>query len=198
MGSKFVYIDKKTGQEFQMPVAGKTGTTQNWGDAWSIGYTPYYTSAFWFGFDTPGNSMGMSGTGATLAGPPWGDFMKVIHRDLPYKDWPQPEEGVVKINVCAETGKLCTEGCSQIALWFMTNNVPKEVCDLHGVGRVNTEKRAEDMLQDAMYQTGFTMDDFIDDSDLSTGLDLDSIIENSENQSVDNSINFEDGNSLME
>lgn len=198
MGSKFVYIDKKTGQEFQMPVAGKTGTTQNWGDAWSIGYTPYYTSAFWFGFDTPGNSMGMSGTGATLAGPPWGDFMKVIHRDLPYKDWPQPEEGVVKINVCAETGKLCVEGCSQIALWFMTNNVPKETCDLHGVGRMNTEKRAEDMLQDAMYQTGFTMDDFIDDSDLSTGLDLDSIIENSENQSVDNSINFEDGNSLME
>ena len=199
--SKFIYTDKRTGQEFQMPFAGKTGTTQNWGDAWAIGYSPYYTAAFWFGFDTPGNSMGMSGTGASLAGPPWGDFMKIIHRGLPYKDWPQPEEGtVVKINVCAETGKLCAEGCSQIALWFMSNNVPREICDLHGVGRVNTEKRAEDMLQDALYQTGFTMDDFIDDSDLSTGLDLDSIIENSEKQSVNNSSDFNnfDGNSLME
>lgn len=199
-GSKFIYTDKTTGQEFQMPFAGKTGTTQNWGDAWSIGYSPYYTAAFWFGFDTPGNSMGMSGTGASLAGPPWGDFMKVIHRGLPYKEWPTPEEGVVKINVCAETGKLCAEGCSQIALWFMSNNVPREICDLHGVGRANTEKRAEDMLQDALYQTGFTMDDFIDDSDLSTGLDLDSIIENSEKQSVNNSSDFNnfDGNSLME
>jgi penicillin-binding protein 1A len=198
MGSKFVYVDKKTGQEFQMPVAGKTGTTQNWGDAWAIGYTPYYTAAFWFGFDTPGNSMGMSGTGASLAGPPWGDFMKVIHKGLPYKDWPQPEEGtVVKINVCAETGKLCAEGCSQIALWFMADNVPKETCDIHGVGSANSEKRAEDMLQDAMYQTGFTMDDFIDDSDLSTGLDLDSIIESSESRDEEE-VNFENGNSLME
>ena len=198
MGSKFVYVDKKTGQEFQMPVAGKTGTTQNWGDAWAIGYTPYYTAAFWFGFDTPGNSMGMSGTGASLAGPPWGDFMKVIHKGLPYKDWPQPEEGtVVKINVCAETGKLCAEGCSQIALWFMADNVPKEICDIHGVGSANSEKRAEDMLQDAMYQTGFTMDDFIDDSDLSTGLDLDSIIENSESRDEEE-VNFENGNSWME
>ena len=197
-GSKFIYTDKQTGQEFQMPMAGKTGTTQNWGDAWAIGYTPYYTAAFWFGFDTPGNSMGMSGTGASLAGPPWGDFMKVIHKGLPYKDWPQPEEGtVVKINVCAETGKLCAEGCSQIALWFMADNVPKEICDIHGVGSANSEKRAEDMLQDAMYQTGFTMDDFIDDSDLSTGLDLDSIIENSESRDEEE-VNFENGNSLME
>ncbi|MBR5097352.1 MAG: hypothetical protein IK094_09640, partial [Treponema sp.] len=83
-------------------------------------------------------------------------------------------------------------------LWFITNNVPKETCDLHGVGRVNTEQRSEQMLQDAMYQTGFSMDDFIDDSDLQTGLDLESIIENSENQNDGDSINFEDGNSLME
>lgn len=203
MGSKFVYTDKRTGQEFQMPMAGKTGTTQNWGDAWAIGYSPYYTAAFWFGFDTPGNSMGMSGTGASLAGPPWGDFMKVIHKDLPYKDWPQPEEGVVKINVCDETGKLCVEGCREIALWFMTNNVPKETCDLHGVGHVNTEQRSEQMLQDALYQTGFSMDDFIDDSDLQTGLDLDSIIENSEKQEAapSNELelpDLESGNSLME
>ncbi|MBQ9626318.1 MAG: penicillin-binding protein, partial [Treponema sp.] len=179
-GSKFIYTDKQTGQEFQMPMAGKTGTTQNWGDAWAIGYSPYYTAAFWFGFDTPGNSMGMSGTGASLAGPPWGDFMKAIHKGLPYKDWDQPEEGVVKLNVCAETGKLCVEGCSEIALWFMTNNVPKDYCDVHGSGNFGSEKRSEEMLQDALLQTGFTVDDFIDDSDLQLDLDLDSIIEKSE------------------
>ena len=202
-GSKFIYTDKQTGQEFQMPMAGKTGTTQNWGDAWAIGYSPYYTAAFWFGCDTPGNSMGMSGTGASLAGPPWGDFMKAIHKGLPYKDWDQPEEGVVKINVCAETGKLCVEGCSEIALWFMTNNVPKDYCDIHGSGNVGSEKRSEEMLQDALLQTGFTVDDFIDDSDLQLDLDLDSIIEKSEKyappkeEDFDFS-DFENGNSLME
>ena len=182
MGSKFIYTDKKTGQEFQMPIAGKTGTTQNWGDAWAIGYSPYYTAAFWFGFDTPGNSMGMSGTGASLAGPPWGDFMKAIHKDLPYKDWSQPEEGVVKLNVCAETGKLCVEGCTEIALWFMSGNVPTELCDVHGAGRGSSEKRTEEMLEDALYQTGWSVDDFIDSSELTSDLDLDSIIEKSEIQ----------------
>ena len=202
-GSKFIYTDKQTGQEFQMPMAGKTGTTQNWGDAWAIGYSPYYTAAFWFGFDTPGNSMGMSGTGASLAGPPWGDFMKAIHKGLPYKDWDQPEEGVVKLNVCAETGKLCVEGCSEIALWFMTNNVPKDYCDVHGSGSFGSEKRSEEMLQDALLQTGFTVDDFIDDSDLQLDLDLDSIIEKSERYAPpkEDELDFSDfgnGNSLME
>lgn len=195
MGSKFIYTDKKTGQEFQMPMAGKTGTTQNWGDAWAIGYSPYYTAAFWFGFDTPGNSMGMSGTGASLAGPPWGDFMKAIHKDLPYKDWTQPEEGIVKLNVCAETGKLCVEGCSEIALWFMADNAPKELCDVHGAGSARSEKRAEEMLEDALYQTGFSVNDFIDESDLQLDLDLDSIIENSERNSPSKNKNDLDGES---
>ncbi len=221
MGSKFIYTDKQTGKEFQMPIAGKTGTTQNWGDAWAIGYSPYYTSAFWFGFDTPGNSMGMGGTGASLAGPPWGDFMKAIHRGLAYKDWPQPEDGVVKISVCAETGKLPVEGCDEIALWFMTDNVPKETCDKHGNGARNTEKRSEQMLQDALYQTGFSADDFIDQGDLQLDIDLDKLIKENEasipankeeNTDKDNKpktedihddyefdfSNFDGGNSLMQ
>ena len=68
-GSKFTFVDKQTGKKFDMPVSGKTGTTQNWGDAWAVGYTPYYTCAVWFGFDTPGKSMGMSMTGSSLSGP---------------------------------------------------------------------------------------------------------------------------------
>lgn len=176
-GSKFVYTDKKTGEKFQMPVAGKTGTTQNWADAWAIGYTPYYTAAFWFGFDKPGNSMGMSGTGASMAGPPWGDFMKVIHRDLPYKSWPEPDEGtVVKLEVCSETGKLPVEGCPRIPLWFMSGNVPSEACGKHGGASLNSEKRTEQMLEDAYYQAGVTIDDVIDSSELQLDLDLDSIL----------------------
>jgi penicillin-binding protein 1A len=52
-----------------------------------VGYSPYYTTAVWFGFDRPGNSLGVELTGATLAGPVWGDYMREIHRGLPRRDF---------------------------------------------------------------------------------------------------------------
>jgi len=81
-GSKFTFRDAN-GKAFRMPAAGKTGTPQNWSDAWAVGYTPYYTTAVWFGFDKPGNSLGVDLTGSSLAGPVWGDFMREIHQGLP-------------------------------------------------------------------------------------------------------------------
>ena len=63
-GSKFRFKDKKSGKYFSMPIAGKTGTTQNWSDAWAIGYSPYYTAAVWFGYDKGGQSLGQYGCNA--------------------------------------------------------------------------------------------------------------------------------------
>ncbi|MBR5933625.1 MAG: PBP1A family penicillin-binding protein [Treponema sp.] len=134
-GSKFTFIDKQTGKTFNMPVSGKTGTTQNWGDAWAIGFTPYYTCAVWFGFDTPGKSMGMGMTGATLAGPPWGDFMMFANKDLPFKEFPMPEGKVHKATVCAETGEWPSENCKNVVtLWFMDGTNPTEHCHIHSEG----------------------------------------------------------------
>jgi penicillin-binding protein 1A len=72
--------------DFNMPIAAKTGTSQNWADAWFVGYTPYYTTAIWFGFDMGGASMGQAGTGAGLAGPVWGRYMREIHTGLPRRE----------------------------------------------------------------------------------------------------------------
>jgi penicillin-binding protein 1A len=80
-----------------MPMAGKTGTTQNWGDAWTVGFSPYYTTAIWFGFDTPGNSLGRELTGATAAGPVWAEYMKAIHTGLKRIDFQKPETGLVEM-----------------------------------------------------------------------------------------------------
>ncbi|MDR0602035.1 MAG: PBP1A family penicillin-binding protein, partial [Treponema sp.] len=91
-GSKFTFKDEKENR-FRMPAAGKTGTPQNWSDAWAVGYTPYYTTAIWFGFDRPGNSLGVNLTGATLAGPVWGDYMREIHQGLPFRDFIRPSTG---------------------------------------------------------------------------------------------------------
>ncbi|MDR0322954.1 MAG: PBP1A family penicillin-binding protein, partial [Treponema sp.] len=100
-GSKFVYRDENG--QYTLPVAGKTGTTQNWSDAWVVGYSPYYTTAVWFGFDRPGNSLGIELTGATLAGPVWGDFFREIHRGLPRRNFSRPSSGVIDVSVCAKS-----------------------------------------------------------------------------------------------
>jgi penicillin-binding protein 1A len=132
-GSKMTFLDDK-GKKFRMPSAGKTGTTQNWSDAWAVGYTPYYTTAIWFGFDKPGNSLGLNLTGATLAGPIWGDYMREIHQGLPMKDFARPASGIIDVTVCAKSGLLKTDACDEgeVTLPFLTGTQPTEYCNIHG------------------------------------------------------------------
>ncbi len=91
---------------FEQPTAGKTGTTQNWADAWTLGFTPYYTTAVWFGFDRGGNnSLGVNQTGAVTAGPVWAQYMRDIHQGLPVREFVQPD-GIVEVEVSARSGLL--------------------------------------------------------------------------------------------
>lgn len=91
---------------FDQPTAGKTGTTQNWADAWTMGYTPYYTTAVWFGFDRGGtNSLGVNQTGAVTSGPVWAQYMRDIHDGLPPREFPRPP-GIVETDVSARSGLL--------------------------------------------------------------------------------------------
>jgi penicillin-binding protein 1A len=130
-GAKFTFRDEQ-GNKFKMPAAGKTGTPQNWSDAWTIGYTPYYTAAVWFGFDRPGNSLGVNLTGSTLAGPVWADFMRDIHQGLPPRDFVRPAAGLIDAKVCTKTGLLWTPGCpGDITLPFLEGTQPKQLCDQH-------------------------------------------------------------------
>ncbi|MDR0386602.1 MAG: PBP1A family penicillin-binding protein [Treponema sp.] len=132
VSGKFTFRDE-TGTRYRIPAAGKTGTTQNWSDAWAVGYTPYYTTAIWFGFDKPGNSLGLSLTGATLAGPLWGDYMREIHMGHPAKDFVRPPDGLVDVAVCTHTGLLKTPGCpGSVTLTFLEGTQPTDYCDVHG------------------------------------------------------------------
>jgi penicillin-binding protein 1A len=132
-GSKFRYADE-SGTRFTMPMAGKTGTTQNWLDAWAVGYSPYYTTAIWFGFDKPGNTLGVNLTGSTLAGPVWGDFMREIHQNLPLRDFVRPSTGIIDVSVCRLSGLLPIQSCSsgEITLPFLVGTQPTRYCDIHG------------------------------------------------------------------
>jgi penicillin-binding protein 1A len=131
-GSKFTFRDDD-GNRYRIAAAGKTGTTQNWSDAWTVGFTPYYTTAIWFGFDKPGNSLGLSLTGATLVGPIWGDYMHEIHRGLPGRDFIRPSTGVVDVTVCTQSGLLRNASCpSGVTLTFLAGTSPSTRCNVHG------------------------------------------------------------------
>ncbi|TVR33124.1 MAG: PBP1A family penicillin-binding protein [Spirochaetaceae bacterium] len=97
------------GLRSDIPMAGKTGTTQNWADAWTVGYSPYVTTAIWYGFDRGGNSLGWNQTGAVTAGPVWARYMKEIHAELPPRQFARPSEGLAEVTVSSRSGLLPTE-----------------------------------------------------------------------------------------
>jgi penicillin-binding protein 1A len=134
-GAKLNVKDDK-GVTYRIPAGGKTGTTQNWSDGWAVGFTPYYTIAIWFGFDKPGNSLGMNVSGASLAGPIWGNLMQAYNQGLPRRDFVRPS-GITEGTVCRDSGMLRNSDCpSGISLTFLAGTVPTEVCDLHGEGAI--------------------------------------------------------------
>ncbi|MGA2765635.1 MAG: PBP1A family penicillin-binding protein [Spirochaetia bacterium] len=90
------------------PFAAKTGTTQNWSDAWTVGFSPYMTTAVWYGFDQGNRSLGTELTGAAIAGPTWAKYMKEVHKNLPIRGFDRPETGLVSVEVSATSGLLPT------------------------------------------------------------------------------------------
>jgi penicillin-binding protein 1A len=131
-GSEFKQTNEK-GESYTIPMAGKTGTTVNWADAWTVGFSPYYTTSIWFGFDMPGNSLGVEQTGATIAAPIWADFMRDIHKGLPFKSFPAAAEGVTSATVCAVSGQVPTEFCTDgtVTLRYLEGTQPVENCTVH-------------------------------------------------------------------
>ncbi len=85
--------------------AGKTGTTQNWSSIWTMGFSPYMTTALWYGFDKPGRSLGIRQLGGVTAGPVWARYMKAIHQGLAPRKFIRPP-GLVDVEVTANSGLL--------------------------------------------------------------------------------------------
>ena len=172
-GWKFDFKDEK-GKRYSISAGGKTGTTQNWADAWTVGFTPYNTSAFWFGFDKPGQSLGLKITGATLAGFAWGDYMREIHRGLPAKDFTKPVDGVFQATVCSVSGKIPTAECGRHTktLWFIAGTQPTEICPVHGGRAARASAIGIERLKNEMYQSGQRRTVDFDVSPLQLNLDF--------------------------
>lgn len=95
-----------SGQE----VRGKTGSTDDYSDRWFCGFTPYYSAATWFGYDSPEPTSMTRGTNRALA--IWTAVMKDVHSGLEAKSYVKPS-GIVNATVCKDSGLLATELCNQ-------------------------------------------------------------------------------------
>jgi 1A family penicillin-binding protein len=97
------------GAGFTRPAGGKTGTTDNYADAWFIGYTPHLVAGVWFGLDTPAPIMNR-GFAGVVAVPAWARFMKAATtNDKP--DWYAVPADVEKVTVCRLSGARATDAC---------------------------------------------------------------------------------------
>ncbi len=90
------------------PLAGKTGTTDDYRNAWFIGYTPYLVTAVWVGNDD--NSPMVRVVGATVPTRIWRAFMRVAVERYPPDDWAEPP-GVVTVTMCGTSGLRATSAC---------------------------------------------------------------------------------------
>lgn len=94
---------------FKLPAAGKTGTTDDYSDAWFIGYTPRIVTGVWFGLDTPAPIMAR-GFGGTVAVPAWAKFMKIATHGHK-AEWFEMPSGVEKVAICRLSGARATPSC---------------------------------------------------------------------------------------
>ena len=130
---------------FTLPAAGKTGTTNDYNDAWFVGYTPHLVTGVWVGFDQP-QTIVQNGYGGELAVPIWAAFMKVATNGAK-PDWFDRPANVVAVNVCRVSGKLPNEGCGDVEVllpdgsvqtrsmvyteYFVKGTQPATICPVH-------------------------------------------------------------------
>jgi penicillin-binding protein 1A len=130
---------------FTLPAAGKTGTTNDYLDAWFVGFTPRIVTGVWIGFDQP-ETIIANGYGGELAVPIWANFMKAATKGHK-REWIERPANIIGVNVCRVSGKLPNGGCDNVEVispdgyserrsmiytdFFVRGTQPTQVCPLH-------------------------------------------------------------------
>jgi penicillin-binding protein 1A len=124
-------------QFFHRPCAGKTGTSQNYTDAWFVGFTPQFVAGVWLGFDDARVKFGGAyGQGGKAAAPIWGSFMKKLYSDdefdFPVEYFKRPS-GVEEVSICSVTGLLAGDGCPSTRELAIKKHLPRKCPGNHAM-----------------------------------------------------------------
>jgi penicillin-binding protein 1A len=130
----------RTRWNFRVPAAGKTGTTNDFTDAWFVGFTPKIAAGVWVGLDDPALSLGKGATGSAVALPIWATFMNQVYDSLGWSwDEFQIPTGVVELEICEQSGDIATPYCPKtFKEFFNRKNQPHDLCPLHGHFHTNS------------------------------------------------------------
>jgi penicillin-binding protein 1A len=119
---------------FTKPAAGKTGTTNDFKDAWFVGYTTSLTCGVWVGLDKP-ETIIQKGYGSALALPIWVDVMKAASPQRYPADNFRPPVPLRRVAVCSVTNELATSGCDHAGTAYTIDlpetRVPHDGCNVH-------------------------------------------------------------------
>src|SRR5213595_1386361 len=131
---------------FKLPAAGKTGTTNDYKDAWFVGYTSTMTCGVWVGFDQPVTII-PHGYGAALELPVWVQVMNKAAAIYPPQDL-QPTIPMQHALVCSLSNHLATTGCEAAAtayeLDLPADKVPTAACEVHGGQQMEFAQKLDD------------------------------------------------------
>jgi membrane carboxypeptidase/penicillin-binding protein PbpC len=118
------------------PAAVKTGTTNNYLDAWTVGYTPQLVTGVWVG--NTDNSPMKNVPGSKGAAPIWHALMGWAHQDENIESWAQPA-GLIRQNVCDVSGLVPTEHCQTVTEFFIEGTEPRVYDNMYQEFQVNRE-----------------------------------------------------------
>ena len=141
---------------FKLPAAGKTGTTNDYKDAWFLGYTSTLTCGVWVGFDQP-TTIIPHGYGAALALPVWVQVMNKAAQHYPAEPL-QPIMPLQHTRVCSMSNQLATTGCMAAGtaydLDLPVDKIPTGACQVHGGSQWPFAQQAPNEPQKALTSPG--------------------------------------------